>query len=129
MEVKSKGKKSSAESFESAVGLFKAKNYDGAIDGFREYIENYPKGKKILDAHFLLGESLFKRKKYNEAIVELSVPQEKSPKSTMGRKSTLTMAESFKLMGKEKDAKAFAQILIDTSPNSDEAKAAKRFVK
>lgn len=122
-------KKSAAASFEDAVGLFKAKNYDSAASAFRSFLETHPKAKKNLDARFLLGESLFKAKKYNEAIVEFSIPQEKYPKSSMGRKSALRIAESFKALGKDKDAKAFAQILIDTNPGSSEAKAAKRFLK
>lgn len=122
-------KKNAGNSFEGGVSAYKSKDFDSAADAFRAYLAENPKSKKAMDAHFLLGESLFKTKKYNEAIVEFSVPQEKSPKSTMGRKSALRIAESFKAMGKDKDAKAFAQILIESNPGSEEAKAAKRFLK
>ncbi len=54
---------------------------------------------------------------------------EKSPTTTLGRKSTLRIAQSFKAMGKPKDAKAFAQLLVQSSPDSEEAKAARKLLK
>lgn len=115
--------------FEDALALHKAKQYDSAAEGFRSYLERNPKGKKAMDAHYYLGDSLFHSKEYAEAIVEFGVVHEKSLKSAYGRKSTLRIAESFRALGKDKDAKAFAQILIESSPGSEEAKQARKFLK
>jgi TolA-binding protein len=114
--------------YNSAVTAYKAKDYDAAINGFRAYLAN-PKAKKAQDARFLLADSLYKRKEYQEAIVEFGSVQEKAPTSALGRKSTLKIAESFKALGKDKDARSFAQLLISTSPNSAEAKQARKFLK
>ena len=61
--------------------------------------------------------------------MEFGGVQEKAPTSELGRKSTLKIAESFKALGKDKDARSFAQLLISTSPNSAEAKQARKFLK
>lgn len=119
----------SSGSFESALAAFKAKDYDAAENGFRSFIEMNPKSKKVLDARFYLAESLYRKKDYSEAIIEFGVIHEKSPSSTLGRKSTLKIAESFTALGKNKDAKAFAQLLVDAHPNSDEAKKARKLLK
>lgn len=116
-------------SFEDGLSAYKSKNYAAAIAAFRSYLAKYPKGKKVLDAHYYLGESLYQTKEYPEAIIEYGVVHERSLKSTLGRKSTLRIVESFRALGKEKDAKAFAQILVETSPNSAEAKLARKFLK
>lgn len=122
-------KKSPPGNFDASVKAYLDKDYETAIDGFRTFLDSYPNGKKSDSAHYYLGDSLYRTKDYSNAIVEFAVVHEKSPTTTLGRKSTLRIAESFKALGKEKDAKAFAQILIQSSPNSAEAKQAKKFVK
>lgn len=116
-------------SFEDAMAAHKAKNYEAAAEAFRAYLQKSPKGKKSLDARYYLGDSLYHSKDYAKAIVELGVVHEKSLKSPLGRKATLRIAESFRALGKDKDAKAFAQILSESSPGSEEAKQARKFLK
>lgn len=121
-------KKSTGGSYTSALTAYKAKDYEAAVNGFRNYLSN-PKAKKAIDARFLMADSLYKQKAYQEAIVEFGTVQEKAPATALGRKSTLKIAESFKALGKDKDAKAFAQLLMQTAPNSVEAKQARKFLK
>ena len=54
---------------------------------------------------------------------------EKAPTTNIGRQSTLRLAQSFKAMGKEKDAKAFAQLLVQGAPTSKEAAQARKLLK
>jgi tol-pal system protein YbgF len=121
-------KKGGGASYSGSLKLFKAKKFEAAADGFRAYIEAYPRGKHAIDARYYLGESLYRQKAYTEAIVEYGAVHEKSPTSSLGRKSTLRLAESFRALGKSKDAKAFAEILVQTSPKSAEAKQARKFL-
>ena len=92
-------------------------------------MEANPKGKHAIDARFFLADSLYKQKDYEQAVVEFGVVHERAPNSALGRKSTLRLAQSFKAMGKTKDARAFAQLLIQGSPDSEEAKAARKMLK
>jgi TolA-binding protein len=119
----------SAANYDAALNAYLAKNYDAAIDGFRSYLEVNPKAKRNASAHYYLGDSLYRTKDYANAIVEFGVLHERNAASKLGRKSTLRLVESFKALGKEKDAKAFAQILLKASPDSEEAKKVKKIVK
>ena len=122
-------KKKGSASYESALSAFKAKDYEAVIAGMRSYLDSNPRGKYSLDARYYLGESLYQKKEYEKAAVEFGAVQERSPSSAQGRKSTLRLAQSFKAMGKNKDAKAFAELLIQGNPNSEEAKAARKMLK
>lgn len=124
-----KKKGSAGASYESGVSAYKAKDYASAAANFQSYLEANPKSKRALDARFHLADSLFKQKDFERAVVEFGVVHEASPTSTLGRKSTLRIAQSFQSLGKVKDAKAFAQLLVQSSPNSAEAKAARKLLK
>jgi len=115
--------------YDAGLAAFKEKNYEAASDGFRGYLEALPNGKYALSARYYLGDSLYNQKDFTNAIVEFSSVQEKGPTTTWGRKATLRIAESFNALGKKKDAKTFAQLLIDSAPGSEEAKRAKKFLK
>lgn len=124
-------KKSAASpaNYDATLAAYLASDFDTAIEGFRAYLEANPKAKHNLSAHYYLGESLFRKKDYSAAIMEFGVLHERNAASPLGRKSTLRIVESFKAMGKEKDARPFAQILLKTSPNSEEAKKVKKILK
>lgn len=122
-------KKSAGSDYDAALKSYLAKDFAQAIEGFRSYLEVNSGGKKSNSAHFYLGDSLYRTKDFTSAIVEFGVVHEKAAGSALGRKSTLKIAESFKALGKNKDAKAFAQILVDSSPDSIEAKQAKKLLK
>lgn len=122
-------KKGNSGSFEAAVSAYKSKDFPGAVSGFQTFIETSPKSKKAIDAHFFLGDSYFKQKNYEQAVAEFGVVHEKAANTALGRKATLRIAQSFKAMGKGKDAKAFAALLVEGSPNSDEAKQARKLLK
>jgi TolA-binding protein len=120
---------SPAASFDSALAAYKAQDFQSAANAFRAFIDSNPKGKRLLDAHYYLGDSLFREKEYSAAVVEFGVVHEKAPATSLGRQSTLKIAQSFKAMGKDKDAKAFAQLLVQASPSSKEAAQARKLLK
>jgi TolA-binding protein len=123
---KSAGK---AGRYDPALKAYLAKDYDEAINGFRGFLELFPHGKKSASAHYYLGDSLYRKKDYQNAIVEFGTVQENERASTLGRMRSLRIVQSFMALGIENDAKAFAQLLIQSSPNSAEAKQAKKLVK
>lgn len=122
-------KKVISPSFGAAVSAYKAKNYQAAAEQFRAFLDANPKSKNALDAHYYLGDILFQQKDYSSAVVEFGVVHERSPATTVGRRSTLKIAQSFKAMGKDKDAMAFAQLLVQSSPKSSEAAQARKLLK
>ncbi|MGZ3718741.1 MAG: tetratricopeptide repeat protein, partial [Bdellovibrionota bacterium] len=115
--------------FDAALSAYKAHDYAAASNGFRAFLEGSPKSKRALDARYYLADSLFKQKDYEQAVVEFGSVHEKAPTTFYGRRSALRLAQSFKSMGKGKDAKAFAQLLEQESPDSEEAKTARKMFK
>lgn len=126
--AKPAGKKVGTQQYEAAVAAYKAKDYGSAIPVFRAFLESQPRSKRAVDANFFLGDSLYRTKEYSEAIIAFGAVHEKDSGSALGRRATLRIAESFKALGKDKDAKAFAQILVQSHPNSDEAKKARKLL-
>ena len=120
---------SPASSYEGALGAYKARDYARAAAAFRSYLEVNPKAKRGLDARYYLADSLFKQKNFEQAVVEFGAVHDKAPATFFGRRSTLRLAQSFKAMGKNKDARAFAMLLEQESPGSEEAKAARKIFK
>jgi TolA-binding protein len=115
--------------FDSALAAYKAQDFAGASSGFRGFLEASPKAKRALEARYYLADSLFKQKQYEQAAAEFGTVHDKSPTSFYGRRSALRLAQSFKQLGKIKDAKAFAELLVAESPNSEEAKTARKMFK
>lgn len=122
-------KKQAGSQYEAGVAAYKAKDYGSAIPVFRAYLDAQPNGKRSGDAHYFLGDSLFRTKDYSQAILAFSVVHEKQPETGLGRRATLRIAESFKALGKDKDAKAFAQILVQNFPKTEEANKARKLLK
>jgi TolA-binding protein len=114
---------------DSALAAYKAQDYGSATSGFRGYLEASPKAKRALEARYYLADSLYKQKQYEQAAAEFGTVHDKSPTSFYGRRSALRLAQSFKQLGKTKDAKAFAELLVAESPNSEEAKTARKMFK
>lgn len=124
------GKKSGSEKshFKSGMQSFQEKNYGEAAEHFQKVVDAGPKSKDYVKANFYLGQSYFAQKQYAEAIVAYSAVYEKDAKEPFWKKSTLRIAESFRKMGKKKDAKPFAQALVEKFPNSPEAQQAKKYI-
>ena len=78
---------------------------------------------------FAAAEQLYQSKQYAEAAIAFGSIYEANPKSEQGRRSALRVAESFKHLGKDKEAKMYAQLLIESAPKSAEAKKARKFLK
>lgn len=116
-------------SFAELQKMVADKKYADAIGGLQRFLKENPKSKNRVKAQSLLGDALFHTEDYPNAIIAYSEVQEKSPDTHMGRLATLHIAESFKKLGKNKDAKTFAQLLVEKYPDSDEAKRARKLLK
>lgn len=120
---------SAGGSYDSSLTAYKAHDFATASSGFRGFLDANAKSKRAIEARYYLADSLFKQKEYEQAAAEFGTVHDKSPTSFFGRRSALRLAQSFKSMGKTKDAKAFAELLVQESPNSDEAKTARKMFK
>lgn len=124
------GKKNSTEKSALKLGInaYNQKQYDAAVEQLQKVVDAGPKAKDYVKANYYLGQAEYARKNFAEAIVAFSVVFEKDPKNPLWKRSTLRIAESFQKLGKKKDAKPFAQALVEKYPDSNEAKQAKKFL-
>jgi TolA-binding protein len=110
------------------IEAFQQQRYDEAVSLLEKARAPGPKSKDFIRASYFLGQAEFARKNFAEAISAFSVVFERDGKDATWKKSTLKIAESFQRLGKKKDAKPFAQALVEKFPDSNEAKQAKKFL-
>ncbi|MCW3101414.1 MAG: hypothetical protein JWL77_7032, partial [Chthonomonadaceae bacterium] len=103
--------------------------YDDAVQFFGQVLEKSDTGKEAEEATYLRGETYFKKQQFNKAIVDFSHFPEKFQKSSFHPKALLRIAESFEMMGRKEDAKAFYSDLLDKFPKTAEGKLAKKRLK
>jgi TolA-binding protein len=53
--------------YREGIMLYKVGRFHSAVDRFREYVSEHPKGREIGDATFWLGEALYQDRAYDEA--------------------------------------------------------------
>lgn len=110
--------------YEAGKKLFEEGRYDEAA----EVLRGAAKSRKAEDARkalFLLGESLFAGKDYASAALEFSEYRKKYPKDSLVPNAIYRQANSFRSMGKAKEAKLFYQELIEKFPKNSLAAKAK----
>jgi TolA-binding protein len=108
--------------------------YDDAKFGeAAEMLRNLLKGKLSVEdakkAHFLLAESYFADKEFASAALEYSEFKKNYSKDALVPSAIYRQANSFKAMGKSKEARLFYQELIDRFPKNQWAGKAKNEMK
>ncbi|MBY0369578.1 tetratricopeptide repeat protein [bacterium] len=119
-----------AASIESATELFDAEKYEEAIEEAKEVMRTKPKNSpEVRKAHQLLAEAYFASRDYGAAALEFSEFKKAYPKDPNAATATLRQAQSFRGLGKEKEAKLFFQEVVDRYPKSSAATTAKKELK
>ena len=102
----------------AARDLFKAKDYDGAVEKFKNFLNEFPKSQYSAAAQFYVGECLYFQKNYEEAILEYQQVIEKYPKSSRVSIAMLKQAYSFLNIGDKTSAKVLLKKVISDHPKS-----------
>jgi tol-pal system protein YbgF len=72
------------DAFDAAYGAILRKDYTGAEEGFRAFLQRYPSDRMAPDAQYWLGESMFQRQNWREAadaFLSMSKKYESNPKA------------------------------------------------
>ena len=117
------------ELYYKAYNNFKEGHIKTAREGFREYLERFPKTKYSDNAQYWIGESFFVEKKYREAILEFEKVIRKYPKGNKTSSALLKQGLAFYRLGDKTSAKLLLQKIIKDYPGSEQAKIAKRELK
>ncbi len=109
-----------------AVTDFLSGNYDLAIEGFREYLDNFPASPRAAESQLYLGDSYFNDGEFEQAIIEYDLLLQKYPDSdknvTALYKKGLALAE----MNQTQDALNYLRRVVSEYPDSTEATSAQQ---
>lgn len=115
--------------YDNAFILARQREYQKAIDGFREFLKECPNNESADNAHYWIGESLYALEKYVDAIQEFQYLLDNYKGSENASRALYKLGRSQQELGKNADAKKSFQKLIDEYPETLEATQAKERLK
>lgn len=95
--------------------------YEGAISGFRRYLDTFPDGVDAGSAQYWLGESHLGQGQYRAAIEELKLVRERYPESDKVASSMLRIGVALNELGERDLAVEMFDRVRSTYPDTDEA--------
>lgn len=98
--------------------------YDEAIQGFRNYIKQFPRGEKVNEARLKIGDALAKQKDNDGAIAAYDEILKESPKDVLAPGALMRKAAVLESQGRKSAAKDAYMSVLKNYPVSNEARAA-----
>ncbi|MBI4404412.1 MAG: tetratricopeptide repeat protein [Deltaproteobacteria bacterium] len=105
-------------SFEQGKKLFDEGRYEEAVEILRASLKNRPSNEEAKKAHFMIAESYFQNKDYASAALEFAEYRKAHPKEVNVPNAIYRQAQSFRNMGKSKEARLFYQELLERYPKN-----------
>lgn len=115
--------------YDAGIQAFNGRNYQNALNSFRDFTTTYPQHKLTSNAWFWRGESEFALGNYAAAALAYEEVISKYPASGKAASSYLKQGMSFSRTGKKDAAKFRLEELIKKFPKSAEATRAKQVLK
>jgi tol-pal system protein YbgF len=113
------------ELYSQAYADFARGNYDLAVQGFTEYIKNYPGTDFTDNAQYWVGECLYGKKQYNEAIEAWNTLFRDYPSSDKLPDARVKKGMALERLGRRSQALVEYRFVIDRFPNSPAARIAR----
>lgn len=113
------------ELYSQAYADYARGNYDLAIQGFGEYIRNYPGTDFTDNAQYWIGECLYGKKLYNEAVEAWNVLFRDYPSSDKLPDARVKKGMSLERLGRRSQALVEYRYVVDRFPNSQAARIAR----
>jgi len=117
------------QTYQAAYRDYQRGNYDLAIEGFREFVQNSPKSEMADNAAYWIGESLFSQKNYREAIEQFDSVVTKYPKSDKVPGALLKKGYAYISLGERAQGIVQLQYVVHEHPRSQEASLARQKLK
>ncbi|MCL2028870.1 MAG: tol-pal system protein YbgF [Deltaproteobacteria bacterium] len=115
--------------YDEGKHLFDRQDYSEAVERFRSYLREEPKGTNAAAAQFYIGESLHAERRFEEAILEYQKVVQGFPKSSQVPTSLLKQGLSFQSLGDGGSAKLLYQKVVNNYPKSYAAGVARERLK
>ncbi len=112
--------------YESALGLFKVGNYQGAIAGFQEFLKSYPNGTLASSAQYWVGNAYFALHDFKASIAAQQKLISQYPNSQKVPDAMLNMSSSQQELGDTPAAKKTLEDLVAKYPISAAAELAQK---
>src|SRR5262249_13252916 len=106
------------ELYSQADAVFARENYDLAIQGFTEYIKNYPGTDFTDNAQYWIGECLYGKKQYNEAIEAWNTLFRDYPSSDKLPDARVKKGMALERLGRRSQDRAADPIVTGALPSS-----------
>jgi tol-pal system protein YbgF len=113
------------ELYSQAYADFARGNYDLAIQGFSEYIRNYPGTDFTDNAQYWIGECLYGKKMYAEAIEAWNTLFKDHPASDKLPDGRVKKGMALERLGRKSQALVEYRYVVDRFPNSQAARLAR----
>lgn len=104
-------------------------NFDLAIEGFKQYIQQFPDSPLADNSVYWIGECYFSQKKFKEAIDQFNELILNYPNGDKVAAAYLKKGISFIELGKKEEALAVFKLLISKYPLEEETKIAQQKIK
>lgn len=115
-----------SKAYDAALGLFKAGNYQGAIDGFQGFVGAHPNSQLAPSAYYWIGNSYFNLRDYKNAIASQEKLVSQYPDSAKVPDALLNIASCQQGMGDASAAKKTLGSIVAKYPLSNAAELAKK---
>jgi tol-pal system protein YbgF len=113
------------ELYSQAYADYARGNYDLAIQGFSEYIRNYPDTDFTDNAQYWIGECLYSKKMYAEAIEAWNTLFKDNPTSDKIPDARVKKGMALERLGRKSQALVEYRYVVDRFPNSQAARIAR----
>lgn len=115
-----------SKAFRPAYTDFVKGNYGLAIEGFRQFIKDYPKSSLTPQAYYYLGEAYYQSGSYTSAVQAFETLRRNYPNSRHVAAALFKLGLIMDEMGKEKEARVYWLTVSRNYPRSSEAQLAKQ---
>jgi tol-pal system protein YbgF len=110
--------------YETTLSAYKQGQYHQALDGFKSFIEKYPKSELADNAQFWIGECHMGLEQYEQAILAYQEVIKKYPKGNKVPNAMLRQAFAFYEINDKISSRLLLKKIIKKYPGSSEAKIA-----
>jgi tol-pal system protein YbgF len=109
------------DSYRRALAAVHQREYDRAIQQFREFLRTNPDSPLAGNAHYWIGESYYTLGDYSQAILQFNEVRQHHPKSDRAAAALLKIGLAFLQMGNKSEARLAFQKVVNDYPASPEA--------
>ncbi len=117
------------QDYENAWKRLRERDFRGAIEQFKKFVEKHPDSSLTDNAQYWIGESHYALQEFDEAILEFDVVRKKYADGDKAAAAWLKIGYAFAELGNRVDARLILQEVINRYPDSEEAGKAREKIR